>query len=254
MKNVFATALLFALSSIQSSAHAADLTIHLLFRAFIADDGTGSLPDTTRTQSGALVVQAPDMLPLMAAYPSLTGTCFSTDERGFSNDPTASARTTVELVLEVDGNQVEMRPASGRDMKRTGKTRNVDCVTGADVQAPRQATTDGFEIGDVGNNGSFSVVFVKAAAFDPFYDLPPPLRAPDVDFSFTMRIDHDAKQLSINGSTDNFPHFEGYVSLNGGSWTPILQRNPPPGATALSLIDASLGLNTTNFSFELGLD
>ncbi|MEM7061115.1 MAG: DUF3238 domain-containing protein [Pseudomonadota bacterium] len=243
----------FASASISAPSNAFEKQVHIIFRSFIKPGASSNPNEMTKTSADTYVIRAPEIAPLLAAYPSLTGTCFSTDDRDFSKQPTASARTTVEFVIEISSRKINVAPPNGRAMMRTGVTRNVDCKTGQDKQPPRKASIDNFSIGDVRNDGFVSTFFVKAAAFDPFYDLPPPLRAPDVDFSFSVRYDALRRELEIKGSTDNFPAFEGYYSIDGSEWEPILKRDPPKGATALSLIDANLGINTTNFSKEISL-
>ncbi len=238
---------------VKESFAAEEINIRIFFRSFIKAQHPGKPDDTIRTEAGTHVIRAPNMIPLLVAYPSLTGTCFSTDDRDFDSNPDASARTAVEFNVRIAGRAVAVEPYAGREMMRTGITRNVDCKTGEDLQPPKQAPTSSFSIGSVRKDGFVSTFFVKAAAFDPFYDLPPPLRAPDVDFSFYVKYDAIKRLLTLVGSTDNFPAFEGYYSVDGGAWQVLLNRDPPNDATALSLIDASIGLNTTNFSVEVDI-
>lgn len=226
--------------------------VHIFFRSFIKNIHPTKADDTIKTSSNTYVIKAPSFAPLPQLYPQLYGTCFSTDDRDFSINPTASARTTVEFIIKIKGLDMTVSKSQGRDMGRTGQTRNVDCKTGADLQPARRASSGKITVGDIKASGFFRTLFVKAAASDPFYDNPI-FPAPDVDFSFTIRYNILNRTLEIDGSTDNFPAFEGYYSINGGEWQTILKRDPAPGATALSLIDANLGINTTNFSKEISL-
>ncbi|MGO7153220.1 DUF3238 domain-containing protein [Rhizobium leguminosarum] len=237
---------LFAVAS-QAAAADLDTDVHIWFRSFIPSTHPDLSLFITVTEKGTHVIKAPKTWPV---YPSLDGTCFSTDERGFDPSPTASARTTVEFSLKIRGREMTVESFDGRPMNRTGVTQNIDCKTGEAIAATRQAGTGAMSIGSVRNDGFDSVFFVKASASDPFYTLVP---APSVDFSFTVRYQFLARKVTITGSMDNFPAFEGYYQVSGGPTKVLLQAPPTHESTALSLFDLYLGVNSRNFSGEISL-
>ena len=223
----------------------ADVTI--LFRSFISGSHPTAPGVILTTTAGMHVILAPDLGPI---YLSLRGTCFSTDDRDFDATPTASARTTVEFVLHIRGRELTVDKPPGRDVARTGVTKNVDCNTGAELQPPRQASASGITVGEVKKSDFMRVLFVKASASDPFYNLVP---APAVDFSFVLTYYILLQKIVMKGSMDEFPSFEGYSSVDGKAPTPIVQFKPAAGATAMSLLDLNLGLHTRNFEATISL-
>ncbi len=222
--------------------------VHIWFRSFIPESHE-ELPDYfLLTEKGTRVVRAPEIWPL---YPSLAGTCFSTDDRGFEEPPTASSRTAAEFILEIRGREMTVRPPpGGRKMFRTGETRNVDCESGEDLQQPRKAATDSMSMGNVKKGGFFRTVFVEVAASDPFYTGIP---APSVDFNMSIRYEFLKKRIVINGVMDNFPAFEGYYRLDDGSIDKLVTIGPEFETTALSLFDLYLGINQRNYEAEIAL-
>lgn len=223
--------------------------VHIWFKSFIPAQHPTLAELTRRTSKGTYVIPAPTTWPI---YPSLSGTCFSTDDRNFEALPTASSRTTVEFVIKIRGREISVEPPpGGRDMVRVGLTRNVDCATGEDKLTPKRASVSGISIGSVRKDGFSRVFFVQASASDPFYTAIP---APSVDFVFTVRYDFLGRSIDIRGTADNFPSFEGYYELDGRAPLPIARLDPADKAGALSLFDLYIGLNSRNFETKIDLN
>ncbi|KAA8641733.1 uncharacterized protein ATNIH1004_010672 [Aspergillus tanneri] len=111
----------------------------------------------------------------------ITGDCFLTDQRGFSNASGASSRMQSQVWVWV-------RPNGYRWSQRRycDETIEVDC-----------------EDGDQG------VLEFKAARNNPLVT-----GSPDIDLRGTLTVDREHKFVEFIGTVDDFPAFESYVSVN----------------------------------------
>lgn len=226
--------------------------INLWFSAFIPDHHDGLADYILKTTSGKSVVRAPPFVPKIA------GTCFSTDNRGFSNDSLASSRVRININLEING--VDM--VLGKPVVRlVGDTHNVNCLTGVDLSPSKRASDATLIVGDVVKGDFTRSLYLDAASANPFFPsvLVPGTKmslglSPDIDFKISIRYEFMSERIVISGTAGYFPAFEGYYSIDGGAPKTLYQLAPYQDATAWSLIDLSTGLNTRNISATIDLN
>ncbi|ASQ04092.1 DUF3238 domain-containing protein [Sinorhizobium meliloti] len=230
-------ALVLACTSAQE-AIGEDKLVHVWMKAFIPSSHPTLSGYMKKTTKGTFVIEAP---PIPGS--SLKGTCFETDNREFSEDPSASARVSVDLLFKVSIKDMILQKST----VKIGESQNVDCKTGELLRPPKKASDDGVNVGSIKKNGFFRTIFVRAASANPFYG------APDIDYSFTLTFDATRQKLSIKGSTGIFPAYESYWQIDAGPVKPILKRPPQEKATAFDLVDAALGFNTINFDGSISL-
>ena len=258
------TALVAIALLLVASAASAQTRVRIWFDAFI-DPANSTIKDfSVATKAGTKVIRAPDLpVPPGLDISALKGTCFSTDDRTFDPSPLASARGRVDFVMKFEGRRrFQVMNAPGRNaMVFVGNTRNVDCVTGADLQPPKKAeieayirgVTSGITIGEVKENGFLKLFNVRASIGDPFYKILNFPIAPNLDFEFVVEYSVTGLSMKLYGSTGSFPSFEGYYQINDNAPVRFLRRDPVPGATPWSLLDAGLGFNTINFEERIDL-
>jgi hypothetical protein len=155
--------------------------------------------------------------------------CFKGDYRSYSVDPMAPSRMHSEVLLE---NLHTARPTMTQ-IHRCGLTRQVDCNTGALINSGTSGTSGmqfynfrypGAVVFDwnerqppaarppevtVGASAPVSVDYIGAAA-DPLVPV-----APFVDLWVHIELDLQTGFLTVNGKVDDYPAFEGYVTVNG---------------------------------------
>jgi len=222
-------------------------------KAFIANRTGNASTDFTKTDAGRWVLRAP-----LAGAPVighvLPSGCFSIDDRGFSNDPLASARVTFEANLTVTGRDIKVDAFNGRKTVRIGDSHNLDCKTGADLQPSKVASESSVSIGDVKSSqrGRLLVFNVRASTPNPYYDLGW-ISAPKIDFELVFTFDVIKQKISILGTTGVFPSFEAYYTINNGPVEKVLNRSPAPDASPMSLADFGTGINTQNFTAGIPL-
>ena len=192
------------------------------------------------TRAGTWVLRAP------ALGGELEGTCFETDNRGYSDSPIASARVTVEFVMVVDGGDVGIEPAEGRDFRRVGETRNVDCITGEMLKQPKRADLRSVAVGPVKRSRGLSVVNARASTSDPFY-----LASPRLDFEAVLQFLLDERKLNVIITAGTFPSFEAYYRLNNGPAVPVVLW--PATGTVYSLFDLGTGINSRRHDSQVAL-
>ena len=247
--------------------------VHVWMKAFIPSEHP-TLPNyIKKTAKGTYVIEAPN-IPAVSqgagGYPafspaileyyktSLEKSCFETDNRMFSNSQEASARVTIEYQLNIAGRKMTVEKFENRDFGQTGASHLVDCASGKNLGDPKKADTADVKVGSVKKDGFFSVLFSRAAVANPFYNfdflgLPRISLSPDIDYSFTLRYDPFKQEIEFNGSTGTFPAFELYAQIDNHAPIQLLNRSPADGATATSLFDLGMGINTLNFAGKLKL-
>lgn len=245
--------LLFALADVPR-AEARETIVDVWFNAFIPN-GHPKLPDYIRkTRKNTFVISAPDFIG------ALKDSCFETDNREFSDAPLASARIAVSMRLRLNGREMIVEPIPGQPQRRVGVTHNVDCITGEERNPSKSAPSDRLLIGDVKESQFSKVLYIDAAGANPFY---PSIRipgtnrylgaSPDIDFKVVLTYRYIEREIEMKGSIGYFPSFEGYYRINSGPAQAFYRMPPHENATALDLVDFSLGINTRNVTAKVAL-
>lgn len=227
---------LFASVVLPATALAED-QVRIIMRAFIpnAHPTNPSYVKSVPGQAGKFMI--PDPVPGSSK-------CYSTDNRGFSSTPEASARLTTDLIL-VAGPNPSVRPAMGDQVHRAGPTYQYDCATGKTLQSSTGTTTK-CNVGKPAYADKKVQIVVGCSGANP---LAPPAISPKIDYGGTFTYDIEKKTLAYNGDVGAFPAFEAYASLNGGSFAKVYEF-APSAANVWWLYDGGLGVNTRGVSVQ----
>lgn len=111
-----------------------------------------------------------------------------------------------------------------------GETTEVDCEDG-DVEEKKTQNNENMSFTESSGSSSRVVLEFNAARNNPLVTL-----SPDIDLKGTLTVDRVNRFVEFVGMVDEFPAFEAYVSINGGSPRTIRQLGPEPGAGPTSLV------------------
>ena len=232
-----------------ASAQIKEHRVHLWMRWFIASPERDAEPDYKKLNDGRWAIPAP--LPSVAGKVGWPTGCFMTDDRTFSSSDAVdvSARVTVEVDFVIQGRNLTLQSHDGREKVRIGKTRNVDCATGQDIQTPKRAAVDSVNIGSIrtSTDGWTKVANVNASVGDPFYTVLGVTVAPKIDFDIVFSFNPLTRDFQIKGTSGIFPSVEAYYSLDGGEARRIINWAPPQNFGPFRLLDGGLGFNSANF-------
>jgi hypothetical protein len=245
---VLAGLCLTGLAGPAAAAPPARHVLKLWFRAFIPATHP-QLPTYFKTAANGLSVLEAPWQPQVGPIGALSGTCFTTDQRGFSTDPAKTARATASLTLVAQGRDLTLQE-SARDI---GFTHNVDCRTGIELQPAKQADKATVTIGTVATNGFNKTLDLKISSPNPFYTVGGIPYAPRIDMTATLTYDGLFRKLKVAGEAGYFPAFEVLYSLDGGPVKSLQDIQIHQDSTALSLFDFGVGLNTRPYSAAIDL-
>lgn len=207
--------------------------VHIWLKAFLPATHSGNPGYITSVPGNRSVL--PDPLPGSSA-------CFATDHRGFSPDPGASARGTVEFDMVVASNNVTIAPSGPAAIMRIGPTHKVDCNTGSDLEPPRTASVEHMNMGAPAFADGVAQVVIDGRIGNPFVPVGSAFHIPDINWGGTFTFDVRNRHLRFQGSTGIFPAFEAYAQLNGGPVQTLFRHDPDPGTTAINgLIEGGTG-------------
>jgi hypothetical protein len=240
----------FSVFLLSGQVEAAD-RLHLWVKAFIPN-AHPSRPSYVRKLPGSAdrwVIPGPTIPWTDKGIPLLFDTCFETDNRGFSEDPSASARATSEVVLVYDQGTISQEKASGRDFERADYSNEVDCNTGS-VKATSRADVSDNHFGAPAIADGQVQIILNARTKNP---LTPRFGTPSIDYGGSFIWTPQTRKLRFKGYTGVFPAFEAYASLNDGPPTRLFGLTPQDGTSTWYLYDFSLMINTRSFIAELDL-
>jgi hypothetical protein len=160
-----------------------------------------------------------------------------TDNRGFSDDVSASSRVVTEFILVIAGNTATVEKANNRDLQRIGPSHKVDCRTGVDIVPPKSASTANMHLGTPAVADGLVEIVVDGRANNPI----PPI-SPDIQYGGSFTFNTNDNTLRFKGSVAVFPAYEAYAQVEGGPLTTVFQSPPAPGSTAFNLIDLGTGI------------
>jgi hypothetical protein len=217
-------------------------TVHIFIRAFIPKVHTGNAGYVRPVPSNPNLFVIPNLaVNANVCNPTVTSSCFSTDNRMFSSDPQASSRAVSEIVLVIAGNTVTVEQADGRAMHRTGATHQVNCQTGVEVVPSRTAATSNMHFGTPAIAGGMVQIVVDGRASNPLV-----VPSPDIQYGGAFTFNIAQKTLRFSGSTKGFPAYEAYAQLNDGPMISLFQNPPAPNTTVCDLIDLGTGFQLRN--------
>ena len=227
-------------------SNASPVRVHVFIRAFIPNNHPGN-PGYVRgipSHPGLFVIPSPAVRMVHGVpLPFSDGTCFMTDNRGFSNDIGASSRLVTEFILVIAGNTATVEKANNRDLERTGPSHKVDCNTGVDVVPSKSASTADMHSGTPAVADGLVEIVVDGRANNPLSPLLIAGRpiSPDIQYGGSFTFNTNDNTLRFKGSVAIFPAYEAYAQMEGGLLTTVFQSPPTPGSTAVNLIDFGTG-------------
>jgi len=193
-----------------SVPHTSEVDIYFWISAFIPlhmDGVTKAWPqDHSKT-----MVEAVKWLPVV-------GGCFLADERGFSDDDTASARMHSRAWVQVKADGYHWSQQHFCD-----ETTEVKCSDGKVKNRKTQASDD-MAFGLTSGSSDRVVLDFQASESNPLVPL-----AYKIDLVGTLTVDRKNKFVEFNGKVDEFPAFEAYVMINGRGPYTIAQLGPKAG-------------------------
>jgi len=158
---------------------------------------------------------------------------FLTDQRGFSDDITASRR--MQCLVEIDlttGNLASAVPSCGKTVQLNPDDGSEDC-TGTQE-------TSGIVVNNYSNALNASNLPTMSFTLDGSASNPCYLKSPSITWNIPVVIVNDSAHqkisISFEGHTKAFPAYEMYAKLNDGNTVTIFQRMPEAGANPWSLL------------------
>ncbi|WP_143039721.1 MULTISPECIES: hypothetical protein [Bradyrhizobium] len=210
---LFATLVSVALVMFSPIALAAD-QLQVYIRAFIPKNHSSVRP--LPNSGGGTMVQPPGS--------SIVG-CFPTDQRTFSTEIRASSR--VASIATVDpalpGGLIKQEHPSN-------ESNAVDCGDGSIINREKTDTSDQKFTFVPAGTSKIAQLKIHASGHNPNFQW-----APAIDIDGIFFIDLGANTIRFEGSVDQYPAYEAYVTYNGNVAVPILQIMPDYGKTALDL-------------------
>jgi hypothetical protein len=195
------------------------MTLKIWICSFIPKDIAGY---TNAVPGGGGKTMIPGPLPL--------SNCYLTDQRTFSNAPTALSRT--RSTIEVDTATMALTAQS----HHCDNTVEVGCGDGSE-KCNKTPDSSKLKITGFTSSGSKCSFVFAGGAGNPCAGV----AAPDIDWLVKVTVEKQGGTVSVKldgGSlVEPFPAFEMYASLNGTT-KPLFQRPPDPGTTPWNLFGA----------------
>lgn len=244
-----------ALAFVPGLANAQERYVDVWFRSFIGTKHPKLPSYITQAKNNLYVLKAPNFpIPKMIDIGRLSGTCFTTDQRDFSNALDASSRVGVYLRISIKNREVKVGKIDEKPNVVIGATHNVDCITGADLVPPLYADPEGTTITDVKNINFLRNFSVRISASDPYYKMLGHSVAPNISSEILFSYDTSTRKLKVKGSLEDFPWFEGYYRKStNGKIVKIINSQPDKESGVMSLVDLGIGINTRNFEETIDL-
>ena len=187
-----------------SSVQAAD-DVHIWVRGFIPDSATADAADANVRG----VVHASD------------GGCFSTDQRGWSDEVAAASRLSSDFHLVIPDNGAPVVRPSQQRVHSAGTVRQVDCQTAQELAvSPTQLLAS--VVGTPAQTDTKTQIHILAAVADPQR----PWSSSTISYDVTFTYDRSTKTLDYAATTALFPAYEAYATLNDGAVATVLRSGP----------------------------
>ncbi len=170
-------------------------------------------------------------VPFFSSGPiALVGSCYNTNNRGFSSAATASSKAETVFSFSHIAGVFSANPPR----HETSVTRRLDCATGAlecEAKAPESGLTalPPVKLGDVINLNFGGEVGNPCAAA-------PASVTPAIKWAGMISVDTRTQSVRFLGTIAGFPSYEAYLRVDQGPPVTLIQETPAPGATAWSLL------------------
>jgi hypothetical protein len=221
MQCVLRLSLLIVVSStLPTMAFAQLKPVEIWMRAFIPSPAAAG-------QAGGYIIAVPvaavgSMVRLRNVDPKAVNLCFATDNRGFSNTSTDSARAeTLFTITPTSSTTATVTPAANRTTAAV--TKKIDCSNGAVLeQGPGKVVRDHIGAPAIADGTVQVIGQVEARnVLTPLGD-----SGPAIDYSFDVKWQPSSSKLTVAITYGVFPSFEIYARRPGGQWVSVMQRAP----------------------------
>jgi len=187
-------------------------TVKAWIKVFIPGDLPGAI-DGVGVASGRKLLVGPC---------SWFSDCFHTDNRGFSDDITASCRMHSEF--ELDLTNYEMR-----ELHYCGETVEYDCE-GGEIECRATAATNGMSFTNLRwQDHDKILVDITGSANNPCL-----YGSPDIGYTGRFTIDLATHTVAFDGRVHGFPAYEAYAAINSGSAARLFNYGPRGGPAELA--------------------
>ena len=190
-------------------------TVKVWLNAFIPKDIDSLTEPAPSAHSGKTMLRGP--------IPGISD-CYLTDNRGFDSNIMVVSRMHSAIEIDVPGLTVVSQK------HRCDPTHEIDCEDGKD-ECTRSGDTSRMSFSNLRSSSGLVKVDLKAAANNPCQS-----GSPDIDYEGTITINVGARTVEFDGKIDEFPAFEMYASINGGTVSKVIfQEMPLSGKTPWNL-------------------
>ncbi len=199
--------------------------IKIWLKAFIPNAGL-QIVEKVPGSPGHTMIPGPHVLGI-----PVDGTCYNTNDRGFSSSPSAEAK--ISIVTEFDvlspgiGNIIKTAPQIGESIR-------YDCGTGS-VLGRKSASSQDVKLGEPSYNAGVVTFAVDAEASNPFVPLPPAI-SPSIKMHGTFTVDVSRRKARFVGTVAKFPSYEAYVAMDARPPIAVFQLSPAADASPWSLV------------------
>lgn len=213
----WASALVLALLCLPAAATAQVGSVEIWMRVFIPD------PDHAGAARGSIVQSAADSSVLKLPARNKSFECYATDHRGFSSNPSSTARLETKFSLVPTGHSgATVHPTSQRTSAAT--TTQVDCSTFVSLRSESGRIERDHLGTPVVGDGAIRVSGQISGADSISLDA----ASSSVTYHFELKWRPFPGELSAAVSVPPFPAFEMYARTPGQQWLEVL-RTPPSG-------------------------
>lgn len=221
-------------------------SFELVFRAFIPN-AHPSNPGFVRPvpgQAGRSMIPGPG-IPFVVAPLPIIGSCYNTNDRGFSSAADASAKASSTFRFSLVNGVFD----PGSVQHDVDVTQRFDCETGrvtGEALADKAGVTalPATRLGDIIN------ITLATKAINPLISAPDVV-VPGITWGGVISVDTQRQRVRFIGRISDFPSFEAYLRVDGGPPITILNESPAGGSTAWSLLnERSVDVEVPYFALE----
>ncbi len=186
-------------------------------------------------EGGRAVTAGAHVGKTMLPAPGLPNACFLTDQRDFSSEPGAPARTHSEIEIDV------ARGVILREFHRCSETIQVNCDSGEET-CRKASSTEFMGFRNFSSSGDTITVEIKGSARNACLEVASIPISPSLDYAGMITIAlldrHQTAQVTFEGQIETYPAFEMYVMVNGEPAQTVFRAPVVPGRTPLNLAGA----------------
>lgn len=212
-------------------------------RAFIANEHPSN-PGFVRAVPGAngeTMIPGPGVPYLLNGPLPLIGSCYNTNDRGFSSAPTASSKAETSISFSHVGGVLGAVTTN----HQPGRSKRINCATGA-IECDAVASAGGLTAFSPAKLGDVINFNISGEAGNPCITTPNAL-TPAVKWAGMFSIDTRAQTVRFVGTIAGFPSYEAYLVVDGGPPITIFTESPVPGSSAWSLLTTKVVDRTAKY-------